>query len=79
MKNTLTLSTNIQLSFPQLVELARQLPARQKKKLANILTNEEETTKEEILEGIREGLQDVKLYKEGKIELRTLDEFLNDV
>jgi hypothetical protein len=36
-------------------------------------------TKEELVERIKEGLEEVKLYKEGKIKLRTLKEFLADV
>ena len=43
---------------------------------------EEETeyiTKEEVLDGIRTGLREVKLAKEGKIELCSARDFLNEL
>jgi hypothetical protein len=38
-----------------------------------------EPTKEEILQGIKTGLEEVKLYQEGKIELRTLQELIDEL
>lgn len=38
-----------------------------------------EKTKEEILEGIRQGLKEVKLSMEGKLKLQTLDELLAEI
>ena len=35
--------------------------------------------KEEILEDIRQGLEEVKLYREGKLELKTLEEALHEL
>lgn len=84
MKTLLTVTTNVQLTFGQLAALAKQLPTKQKAKLVSILVNEpdekeDEMTKAELVARIREGLEEVKLYREGKIKLQTLKEFLNDV
>lgn len=38
-----------------------------------------EPTHEEILEGIRDGLQEVKAAKEGKMELQDAKEWLNEL
>lgn len=70
----------VRLSVKKLAELARQLSPKEKSKLIALLQEEEEyMTKEELVERIKEGLEEVKLYKEGKIKLRTLKEFLADV
>lgn len=84
MKTLLTVNTNVQLTFGQLAALAQQLPKKQKAKLVSLLVNEpeeekDEMTKAELVARIREGLEEVKLYKQGKIKLQTLEEFLNDV
>jgi len=39
----------------------------------------EEPTKEEILEGLREAVEEVKLYEQGKLKLKTLDELLEEL
>ena len=39
----------------------------------------EEPTKEEILESVRHGLQQVKLHMEGKIKLQSAKDFLNEL
>lgn len=36
-------------------------------------------TKEQLLADLKEALEEVKLYKQGKIQLQTLDDFLNEV
>lgn len=71
----------VRLSVKKLAELAQQLSPKQKAKLITLLQEDEEEymTKEELVEQIKEGLEEVKLYKEGKIKLRTLKEFLADV
>lgn len=80
MKTTLSLDTNIQLTFKQVKDLAQQLPKKERMKLATILVDGEEgMTKEQLIAKIKEGLNEVKLYKEGKIELQTLEEFLSNV
>ena len=82
MRAILNVNTNIQLNFNQIASLAKQLPQKQRAKLATILakeTEEVEITKTELVAQIKEGLEEVKLYKEGKKQLRTLKEFLADV
>ena len=37
------------------------------------------TEKEEILNDIRDGLRELKLAKEGKIKLQTVEEFLHEL
>lgn len=81
MEATLNFSTNIQLTLSQLAELARQLPQKDRAKLASMIIEADEPTmsKAELKAKIKEGLQDAKLHREGKIKLRTLTEFLADV
>ncbi|MET3125772.1 phosphopantothenate synthetase [Arcicella rosea] len=71
---------NANMTFNQLIELVRQLPQNQKKQLVSILVEETDSiSKEEVISTIKEGLKEVKLHKEGKIKLNTLDDFLADV
>ena len=35
--------------------------------------------KERVLKGLKEALEEVKLAKEGKIQLKTFDEFINEL
>lgn len=85
MNVTLNLTTNIQLTVNQLVELAKQLPKKDRAKLAAMIiestseADEITLAKNELKAKIKEGLQDAKLHKEGKIKLRTLTDFLADV
>ena len=46
-----------------------------------IQTNEdyEEPTKDEIQESIRQGIKEVQLHKQGKIELQSARDFLNEL
>ncbi len=39
----------------------------------------EEPTKQEILDSIRQGMKEVQLHKEGKIELQSARDFLNEL
>lgn len=83
MEATLNFSANIQLTLSQLVELARQLPPKDRAKLASMLIEADADSavmsKKELKAKIKEGLQAAKLHREGKIKLRTLTEFLEDV
>lgn len=47
----------------------------------SIQSNEdyEEPTKQEILESIKHGIKEVQLHKEGKIELQSARDFLNEL
>ena len=73
------ININIPLTVNQLAEVIRQLPKKEKAKLRQILDNEETLTKAEVVGTIKEGLDDVKLHKKGKIKLETLEDFLADV
>jgi hypothetical protein len=83
MRAVLNINTNVQLNFKQIAELAKQLPKPQKVKLATILTKETEEedtmTKAELVARIKEGLEEVKLYKEGKVKFQSAREFLDEL
>ncbi|MDZ7935064.1 MAG: hypothetical protein U5M51_08910 [Emticicia sp.] len=79
MEITLNFNTNISLTITQLAELARQLPQKERVKLASMIIEEEEFTKNDLKTKLKEGLKDAKLHQEGKIKLRTLSDFLADV
>ncbi len=80
MKTTINLNTKIQLTVNQLINLTKQLPKKDKLKLASILLEEEDNiSKEELMLKLKEALADVKLHNTGKIKLRSLDDFLTDV
>ena len=77
-------STNIYLplQFNQLVELIRQLPKKKKKQLIEVLLEEDENdepNKKQILDGIRDAVEQVKLHKQGKIKLKTAQQLLNEL
>ena len=79
METTLNFSANVQLTLSQLAELAKQLPQKERIKLASMIMEDQQTMpKSELKAKIKEGLQDAKLHREGKIKLRTLSEFLAD-
>lgn len=49
-------------------------------KINAILVKESDfITKEELIRKIKAGSEEVKLYQEGKIKLKTLDEFLAEL
>lgn len=48
-------------------------------KKATVIENDDSPTKEEILQGIREAVEEVNLAKQGKIKLKSFDEFLNEL
>ena len=83
MKAVLNINTNVQLNFNQIAHLAKQLPRKQKSKLASILEKdiqeEEFITKSELVARIKEGLEEVKLYKQGKVEFQSARELLNEL
>ena len=52
------------------------------KLIENIREENEDISKEELLkkiDAVDAGLKEVKLYKEGKLELKTLEEALNEL
>lgn len=48
-------------------------------KAATTDDDEKYISKEEVLVGIDAGLKEVKLYREGKLELKPLEEALNEI
>ena len=83
MKAVLNINTNVQLNFSQITNLAKQLPSKQKSKLASILKKdiqeEEVITKSEIVARIKEGLEEVKLYEQVKVEFQSARDLLNEL
>ncbi len=73
-----SLNINLSLSFYQLVELARQLPKKKQAELASILLDEE-PSKEQILQGLKEAIVEVNLAKQGKGKLKSAREFINEL
>ncbi len=43
------------------------------------IEEEDGPSKEEILDGIKEALEEVKLHQQGKIKLKTAQEFLDEL
>ena len=60
--------------YSQFVELAKNL-----RYVKKIELEDDEPTKEEILEGIKEGLKEVKLIQQGNIKATFLKDFLNEL
>ena len=74
------------------MDLVEELPSLNDKEMLNRVKNylkrlkkmeaekeEEEITKEEVLAGIDAGLKEVKLSMEGKLEVKTAREFINEL
>lgn len=80
MEAIINFNASIQLTVNQLADLARQLPKKERVRLASILVEDNDyISKVELTAKIKEGLNDLKLHKQGKIKLRTLTEFLKNV
>ena len=73
-----SLNINVSLSFYQLVELVKQLPEKEKNELASILIDDE-PSKKQILQGLKEAIEEVNLAKQGKIKLKSAREFINEL
>ena len=76
METTLHFNTTIQLSLNQLIALAKQLPKKEQRKLVAILEEDDEPTKEQILEQIK---SDYIALKSGTLKTRPLSEFLAEL
>ena len=84
-----TLNFHIPLSIDELADLIKdQLPVQERLKLAQLLTDEvnpseededDEPTKEQIIEEIKQAVREVNLAKKGRLQLPTLNEFLNEL
>ena len=71
---TLTIHNIPDNEYPFFVELVKKLGISKK-----VSVVEEEPTKEQILDGIREAVEEVKQIKAGKKKGVLLKEFLNDL
>ena len=76
METTLHFNTTIQLSLSQLIALAKQLPKQEQRKLALVLAEDDEPTKEQILEQIK---SDYIALKNGTLKTRPASEFLAEL
>ena len=82
-----TLNFNIPLSIHELAELIReQLPERDRATLAELLLSDqpdaepddyEEPTQHQLVTEMKQAIREVNLAKRGKLQLPTLNEFLN--
>jgi hypothetical protein len=62
--------------FPFFMELLKNLGLEKK---ARVAQEEKEPSKQEILQGIREAAEEVKLAKQGKVKLKSFESFLNEL
>jgi len=73
-----TANINISLNFEQILNIISQLPSIEKMKLKQYLIKETNNDVQ-ILENIKQGLDEAKLHEEGKLELKSLDELLDEL
>jgi len=73
-----TANINISLTFDQIINILSQLPPVEKRKISQYLARET-NNENKILKDIEEGLKEVKLHREGKIQLKTLDQLLDEL
>jgi hypothetical protein len=74
-----TINFKIPLSFSQLVDLVKQLPEPEKKKLVSVLQDEnkfKETPKSQILDDLK---GDLNALKKGKLKTRPLRDVINEL
>ena len=57
---------------PALLKVLKDLKYVKTKKI-------KQSKKEAVLEGLKEAIEEVKLAKEGKVKLKSFDEFLNEL
>lgn len=79
METVTHLTADITLTFSQLAELVLQLPKPERLRLVSILQDVDEPSKEQILQDIREAIEEVNLAKQGKIKLKSAREFINEL
>lgn len=66
-------------ALKQMLSLAKKLKKESKAKMPIEVAETEFISKEEILDDLRESLQEVKLAKEGKINLQTWEDFKHEL
>ena len=72
-----SLKMDLSLNDKEMLNRVKNYLKRLKKMEAE--KEEEEITKEEVLAGIDAGLKEVKLSMEGKLEVKTAREFINEL
>ena len=72
-----SLKLDLSLNDKEMLNRVKNYLKRLKKMEAE--KEEEEITKEEVLAGIDAGLKEVKLSMEGKLEVKTAREFINEL
>lgn len=73
-----TANINVSLSFEQIRSIISQLPMVDKIKSSQYLAKETDEEKK-ILKNIEHGLKEAKLHKEGRMQLKTLDQLLDEL
>lgn len=62
-----------------LFEQYKVLPPRVRRELKELINQKEEEEKVPLREQIREGLKEVRLIQEGKLQAKSADEFLEEL
>lgn len=65
--------------FKKIIRQITDLRRLVEEALIHSAQEEQEPTKEEILDSIVQGLKEIKLHKEGKIKLKSAEELLNEL
>jgi hypothetical protein len=74
------LTLSVPLTFNQLADLALQLPKKDRQRLVALLQKEEgQSAKMQLKTDIKEAIDEVNLYKQGKKELRSVWEVLDEL
>jgi hypothetical protein len=73
-----TTSVNISFSLEQILSIISQLPMTDKLTISKYIA--EDTSQEQrIAHDIEQGLKDVKQHEEGKVDLQTLDQLIDEL
>ncbi len=71
-----TSNLNIPLTFKQIVGLVKQLPKSKQDKLVTLIQNDDEPSKEQILQNLKE---DYIALQNGTLKTRSLKDVLNEL
>lgn len=66
-------------ALKQILSLARKLKREKKTKVIEQADAEDSISKEDIIDDLREGLREVKLASQGKVNLQTWEEFKHEL
>lgn len=66
-------------ALKQMLSLAKKLKKEKKTKVSAQVAESEFISKEDIMDDLREGLQEVKLANKGKINLQTWEDFKHEL